>query len=438
MADLRKITNLTVRLKSVVGFRIASGSFNYSFVADGNGLLYGGLMVHDSIHSRVLTALEGGKPCRIPFIDRLELWYRGLFRTGRLPTEFRELSLTEIHQKVGIGQQKFFSPFGYRLRGVEVKAEFQGETIFHDTNPFVERFPDVDFFAPDDKPGKLRTEVITPVGRLSIEHTMLDQMVLSGTRSYMSRHPIHDIGDFPVVEYIVEHSDWVPRYEELMNVEEEIGEIGFVVPVLGRIPFLDLLIDYFGTTPMFYALHDSPQAVQRLLAVLDERMREALRSLNSLERPYVEFLDNLDDSIVNVGLFSEYCLPAYRCYTEILHEQDKKVGSHTDGDIGTLLGLLAESGLDVCESLSPYPLTSFRFEQVWEAWEDGPLIWGGIPSPILEERTSQSEFEDYVDHLLEIIGGRPLILGVGDMVLPNNSIERVRHIARLVESRTVP
>jgi hypothetical protein len=63
------------------------------------------------------------------------------------------------------------------------------------------------------------------------------------------------------------------------------------------------------------------------------------------------------------------------------------------------------------------------------------MIWGGIPSPILEERTSENEFRAYVHRLFETIGGQPIILGVGDMVLPNNSIERIRYIAQQVDMR---
>jgi hypothetical protein len=166
-------------------------------------------------------------------------------------------------------------------------------------------------------------------------------------------------------------------------------------------------------------------------------MTDTLHNLEQLDRPYVEFVDNLDGVTTNAALFSEYCLPSYQRYTSILHSQGKKVGSHTDGDIRDLLGLLKESGLDVCESLSPFPLTSCRFEEVWEVWQDGPIIWGGIPSPVLEERTNESVFRDYVHRLLETIGPRPVILGVGDMVLPNNSIERVRCIAELVEGHTL-
>ncbi|NWG75949.1 MAG: hypothetical protein HXY24_15330, partial [Rubrivivax sp.] len=107
---------------------------------------------------------------------------------------------------------------------------------------------------------------------------------------------------------------------------------------------------------------------------------------------------------------------------------------HTDGNLKRLLSMLADSGLDVCESFSPAPLTECTFDEAWQVWrEKGPMIWGGIPSPILEPQTNESEFFAIVDHVLEAARQRPMILGIGDFVMPNNLIERVRMIAERVE-----
>ena len=75
--------------------------------------------------------------------------------------------------------------------------------------------------------------------------------------------------------------------------------------------------------------------------------------------------------------------------------------------------------------------------EIWHKWENGPMIWGGIPSPILEERTGDSEFKEYVHRLLTTIGNQAIIVGVGDMVLGNNLIERVRYIAEQVEKHAL-
>ncbi len=79
-----------------------------------------------SMRDRVLAVLEGRKPDRHPFIDRLELWYSTHERAGGLPAPYTGLSLTEVHRAVGIGQQRFVFPYALRLRGSEVEAPIRG------------------------------------------------------------------------------------------------------------------------------------------------------------------------------------------------------------------------------------------------------------------------------------------------------------------------
>jgi len=67
--------------------------------------------------------------------------------------------------------------------------------------------------------------------------------------------------------------------------------------------------------------------------------------------------------MTNPNLFREYCLPQYQKYTDTLHVQGKKVGSHTDGNLKPLVDLLPKAGLDVCESFTPQPLTELLFKE---------------------------------------------------------------------------
>jgi uroporphyrinogen-III decarboxylase len=201
-----------------------------------------------------------------------------------------------------------------------------------------------------------------------------------------------------------------------------------------RIPFQQALLEYLGEIPLFTAIYDQPRLLTRLIELLDQQLIEILQQLSGLDAVYVEFGDNLDGMMTNPNLFEKYALPYYQKYANLLHAQGKKAGSHTDGNLKPLLGLLAQSGLDVCESFSPAPLTECTFQEAWQQWQNGPIIWGGIPSPILEERTAEGEFREFMHQMLQIIDGRPIIVGVGDMVLDNNQIERVEYIAQAIEN----
>ena len=52
---------------------------------------------------RVLAAIRGEIPDRIPWIPRLEFWHRARLRRGDLSTELRCLSLREITERLGVG-----------------------------------------------------------------------------------------------------------------------------------------------------------------------------------------------------------------------------------------------------------------------------------------------------------------------------------------------
>ena len=390
------------------------------------------------MHDRVQAVLQGKKPDRLPFIDRMEIWYKSKCWSGSLPAKYHRMSLNEIHRSVGIGRQKFTAPYAFKLRNIEVVYTFENDIIYRDSEPVTEYFPAQ--WAPDqiprDKPGTTTIEYIAPVGKLNTTYEVAESMVaMGGVEPYLTSHLIKAEEDYRTAEYIIEHTEIIPQFDKIRQDERELGDNGFVVPCFHRIPFQQALLEYLGEVPLFTALYDSPQQLNRLIHLLDQQFMEILRQMADLPSIYVEFGDNLDGTMTNPKLFKEYSLPYYQKYTDILHGQGKKAGSHTDGNLKPLLSLLAQSGLDVCESFSPAPLTECTFEEAWEAWQNGPLIWGGVPSPILEERTSEAEFQDYIDRLLEIIGHRNIILGVGDMVLGNNLIERVEYIAKKVEQR---
>ncbi len=391
-----------------------------------------------SIHDRVADVLEGRKPDRIPFCDRLELWHTALIRQGRLPSEFKGMSLTEVHRRVGIGQFVFVTPHDFVLRGVEMVTYVDDEEMKRERDPATARFPVFEDLVDTSRPGSTTFELITPVGSVRITQRMLPEAVKWGETCYLAENPIKGPEDDAVIEWIYGHFELVPRFDRIREAETAIGRDGYVVPRLDRIPFQEVLIDLMGEIATFYALADEPTRVHRLMQVMHERRIELSDLLEGLKVPYVEFGDNMTGHMTNPKLFAEYALPQYERYTDVYHRQGKKVGSHTDGELRPLLGLLRKSGLDVCESFSPSPLTECTFDEAWAAWRDGgPIMWGVIPSPLLEERTPEAELHAFVDHVLGTVGDAPVILGISDMVLGNNLIERVEWIARRIEEHVL-
>jgi hypothetical protein len=335
-----------------------------------------------TMRDRVTAILQSKQPDRLPFIDRMEIWYKSKCQDGTLPVKFRGMSLNEIHSDVGIGRQKFTAPYAFKLGGVEVVYTFENEIIYREFEPVTEYFPAQ--WAPErlprDKAGVTIIEYVAPVGKLSLKYEVAESMIaMSGIEPYLTERLIKEESDYRTAEYIIEHTEIVPQFNKIKAEEDDLGENGFVVPCLHRIPFQQALLEYLGEIPLFTALYDRPHHLDRLIHVLDQQLLDILDHLKELDSIYVEFGDNLDGMMTNPKLFEKYSLPYYQKYADRLHGQGKKVGSHTDGNLKPLLGLLAESDLDVCESFSPSPLTECTFEEAWHEWENGPMIWGGIP-----------------------------------------------------------
>ncbi len=392
---------------------------------------------HASMRQRVLAVLRNEMPPRLPFITRLEAWYKSHTRADAMPARFRGLTLDQLHAAVGVGRLKFSSPLAFRLRGVDVQATFNGEEHYGAHEPVVENFPGMWDIVPTDRAGETVTELITPRGRLTLRHKLLPENVQTGTDPYLVTHLLQSDEDFAVAEYMIENAELLPQHAKIRSDEAEVGENGLVVPLLYRVPFQQVLLEYLGEVPLFRALHERLGLVRRLLGLLDTQMMQIIDSVASLEVPYVEFPDNLHGPMTSPALFQQYCLPAYQTYCESLHRQGKRVGSHTDGNMRPLLRLMPETGLDICESFSPSPLTPCTLEEAWDAWKNGPRIWGGIPSPILEDRFKHADFRSYMARLLALVD-RPAILGIVDLFMHHNSMERVMEMAAWIETGEVP
>lgn len=390
-----------------------------------------------SMNQRVTAIMRGEKPDRIPFIDRMEFWHGHHLYSDTLPERFQGLSLTRIHEKVGLGREVFAPAFAYRLHGVRLTATFQGETIYDEKDPVYPWFPALE--APDfvrrDLPGVTRLVFSTARGQLTMSYMVSAEMVaMGGVTPYLQEHLLKDEADWPAVKTIMEKTEFVPLFDELYAQAEEIGSHGYVIPFTNRAPFQQILLEHMGEVPVFTAIYENPNLLENLMQLLDETTCRDLHCLADLDLPYVEFCENLDGMMTNPNLFKQYSIPYYQKYADILHGQGKKMGAHTDGNLKPLLDLLPESGLDVVESVSPAPLTPPSFDDIWAAFNNGPTIWGAVPSPLLEPEYPESQLHDYIHHLLDLVGDKPFILGVGDMVIGPNLIERVEWIAETVEN----
>jgi hypothetical protein len=363
---------------------------------------------------RLLAIMAGQSPDRIPWIPRLEIWYEAQKRRGTMPTRYEGWTLRQIEKDLGTGTPaRGGRVFRTELRDVEVETEIIDAEII--------------------------TRYITPLGIVSTRFQRSETLERGGINTRGQReHMIVGPVDYPVVEYIVQHTEIVPTYDAYLAYEAEISDDGLPMVSLGVDPMYSILREYIGYNNAYYHLHDYPELVEHLLCVLLEQA--AVIQQIALDSPAKLFLqgEHFDSRMTPPPLFEKYMVPYFKPFAERLHERDKVLACHADADTSLLLDLIVEAGFDMAECFVTAPMVPLTLAQAREALGTRVIIWGGIPSVLLCEPFSDRDFEDYMLDLFRTIApGDAFILGVADNVLAEAKLERVARVGEMVREHGV-
>jgi hypothetical protein len=141
---------------------------------------------------------------------------------------------------------------------------------------------------------------------------------------------------------------------------------------------------------------------------------------------------NYDSAITTPPFFEKHIVPSLNRQAKILHENDKFLLTHTDGENKGLIEHYLKSGFDIADSICPAPMTGLTLKEIKEDFDGKITIWGGIPSiSVLENSMNDYEFDKYIDMTLDSIGrGDHIILSIADTTPPDAKFERIKSIAK--------
>jgi hypothetical protein len=82
------------------------------------------------------------------------------------------------------------------------------------------------------------------------------------------------------------------------------------------------------------------------------------------------------------------------------------------------------------------PMVDTTLAEARSAWGDRVIIWGGVPSSILEDPFTDAQFEGFMDDLFRTIApGKAFILGIADNAMPGSKIERIERVSKIAGER---
>lgn len=386
---------------------------------------------------RMLAAIQGEVPDRVPWVPRLDFWYRGNDYMGTLPQGLRGLTFIELADRLGVATYAVVPDYGECPTGTELLdcalGIYQMPVV-----PYRVTFQDVERRVV--KEGRKTTvEYHTPVGSIRTSVLFTEEMLQAGASlPYTIEHAIRKPQDFEVVGYIFSHLKVEPRVEGYLARRAEIGDRGLLVAFASpdASPMHHIIREFMPVDQFFYALHDYPQAVARLLEQLGPYHQRIKEILADSPAEVVLLGGNYDDAITYPRFFAQHFLPALRDYSQVLHKKGKYLLTHTDGENRKLLGLYLEAEFDIADSVCPYPMTSCTLEEIRAAFGERITIVAGIPSILLcPSSATFDEFKHFIDDLFERYRGQShLILGVSDMVTADTEWSRFEYITEKAAS----
>lgn len=390
---------------------------------------------------RILAAIRGEPVDAVPWVPRLDLWYRANRYRGTLPREWLDLPLWAIQRILGVGRHEVIPDFLDTETPDEIADQALG--LAHVRNqPYRLRFRQTERVI-ERSGGIYRVAYHTPVGSVSARLLHTPQMWRDGvTLLHVSERVIKSLDDYAVIGFIFEDLEVEPggRYAQF---QEEVGDEGVAVAFanLAASPVHHLLKELVPYDEFFFTLHDHPELITATAERMAGFFARVMDACACSSAEVVLLGANYDVMLTPPPLFAEHIAPALAAAAERLHSAGKLLATHTDGENQGLLDFYVQADVDLADSVCPAPMTRLALAEYRRAFGRRPAIWGGICSTsVLRESFTDREFEAHIDAAIAAAGdlgageGRGLIYSIADTTPPDADLDRLRYIGeRLAE-----
>ena len=387
---------------------------------------------------RMLATLRGQQTDFIPFVPRLDLWYKANKYKGTLPDKYRNATLMQIVEDMDIGYHAVITdkeafddyldiidrplgiwrvhqcPWAAKMKKVKRNISYQGDTTV--------------------------VEYVTPAGNLMTRVLYNESMKAAGvTLTHVEEFPIKNVTDYDAMGYIFENMEVLPAYDGIQRIKEEVGERGLITGVgtLGGSAMHHIIHELMPYDLFFFEYYDHYDELLRLAERMQPFMDKVLDIAIKSPADIVFIGSNFDSQVTWPPFVGEHVVPNLAAAAEKVHAAGRFLLCHTDGENKGLLPHFIASKFDIADSICPAPMTSYTLKEIRDAFNGNHItIWGGVPSvSVLESSMSDYEFDAFIDDLFSTQIGQAdhLILSIADTAPPAMKWSRLERIAKMAK-----
>jgi len=385
----------------------------------------------------VLAVLRGESVDYIPWVPRLDLWYRANQRAGTLPPRYANATLMEIIDDLGVGYHSIVPNFKDLRSAKDEAHRALGIFNLHDM-PIRTVFDGVDWHLTQD--GDRQTvEYRTPIGNLTTTTVYDDAMRAAGiTMTHIARHAFNGPQDYEPLCYLFSHARVEANYEGYLAAAAKVGERGFVAGHLcgAASPMHLIQREFMPMDVFFYELTDRPDEIHRLADCIGQYWRQMYEVAIEAPAEVLSLGANYHSAMQHPRFFAQYITPWLAEFAAMVHQRGKFLLTHTDGENFGLIPQYLASEIDIADSICPYPMTKMTIGETRQGLEGRVTIMGGIPSvALMKDSMTDQQFETFLDEFFEQLGcGDHQILGISDTTPPGAEFSRLLRIQERIEA----
>lgn len=363
---------------------------------------------------RLLTVFSGERPYVMPWFADLNYWRPAQDMEEKLADKWKgDEGLVRLHKDLNVGM--FLSAPSvvecYYDDGVEVIEKTEQRRRGKETSS-----------------STTKTIFSTPIG--DIEEAWQYRKLTHS--SAPTEYAVKTVADLKVLAYIGEHQDCESHYDDYLYYCKLWGDQGLPVCIIPRTPLADMFLRWAGILNATYLEADSPNEFAQAIYAMGRGQDKLYQIVAESPAELVEIGENLSSEVFGQRLFRKYAFDYYCQRINQLHEAGKKVGIHIDGTL-SLLPIVAETGLDFVESVTPAPVGDAEIEEL-RALSANMVIWGGLPGAMFAPPFTKDDLAEHVRRILNKYEHEgKFIIGTADQIPPNGNIGYVPYISELLE-----
>lgn len=237
--------------------------------------------------------------------------------------------------------------------------------------------------------------------------------------------------DIKIYQFIEEHKEFTPAFDDFYTELEYMGESGIVTTSGPLTPIQSLLQGEMGIEAFTYGVFDWEEDVNELMAVIHHNNEKVYDIMAQSPSDVIIVYEDTSTTVLSPQWYDRYCKQYLDQYAEILHESGKIYITHMCGKLKGLLGSISEGLMDGIDAICPPSTGDTWAHEVREACPDKVLL-GGIEPPALV-RMDEDETVEYVRNVMDhMAGDSRFILSTGDAVSANTPIGNLEAISKLI------